>query len=332
MNVLVIAVFFIFSVTLVSADEDDKPNAPPSGLADSEFIYLSGKAQSLSGLLTKKLTTVSHQAEFTAYAKAINIQPLFELRRRYLLALTEQNGAVARFKQAEQSIKRQQDLFRDGATSKRNLQLQQAQWQTDKAQLDASGLQGKAIVEESRLVWGKKLTERALAMDSDLLGDFLSGQKILLQVTLPANKQLANTIKHIEVDATGNRSIAIPAELVSAALQTDSTAQGESYFFQADGSHIRFGMRVVAWIPDQDKEQSGVIIPKSALIWHLDQAFVYVKTAAEQFSRRNIEYFSPVSEGYFVNKGLNTGELLVTTGGQMLLSEEFKVQIPSEAE
>ncbi len=152
----------------------------------------------------------------------------------------------------------------------------------------------------------------------------------MLQIILPVDRQLANDIKIIDVEASGKRSAAIKAELVSAALQTDASMQGESYFFQADGSHIRTGMRVAAWIPEQGENQVGINIPKSALVWHLDQAFVYVKTAEEQFSRRNIEQFSPVNEGYFVNRGLNTGELLVVTGGQMLLSEEFKGQIPDD--
>jgi hypothetical protein len=298
-------------------------------------------------LQTITLEPVDHHAEFTAHGKAVNIQPLIELRHRYLVALSEHGGATARFKQAEQNIQRQQDLYHEGATSKRNLQVQQAQWQTDKAQVEASGAQGKAIAAEARLNWGEKLTEWALAKDSDKLSAFLSGQKTLLQITLPVNKQLASDISSIAVEASGNRSAASKAELISAAPQTDTTAQGESYFFQTDGrrnctrqscgihtipgdNHIRTGMRVAAWIPEQGENQSGVVIPKSALIWHLDQAFVYIKTAAEQFSRRTVDQYSTTADGYFVSSGINAGEQLVVTGGQMLLSEEFRGQIPNE--
>lgn len=330
MNALLIACFFMLNVTLGFADDDDKPVAKMSASAGPGTVFLAAKAQSLSGLQTITLNPVSHHAEFTAYGKAVNIQPLVELRHRYLVALTERGGATARFKQAEQNIKRQQDLYRDGATSKRNLQVQQAQWQTDKAQVDASGVQGKAIADEARLSWGEKLTEWALSTDSDQLSVFLSGQKTLLQITLPVNKQLANDIQSIYVEASGNRSAASKAELISVAPQTDTTAQGESYFFQTDGNHIRVGMRVAAWIPEQGENQSGVVIPKSALVWYMDQAFVYIKTAAEQFSRRTIDQYSATTSGYFVGNGINAGEQLVITGGQMLLSEEFRGQIPNE--
>ncbi|EGW23636.1 efflux RND transporter periplasmic adaptor subunit [Methylobacter tundripaludum] len=331
MNALLIACFFMLSVAPVIADDDDKPVANlPVSSAGQGTIFLAAKAQSVSGLQTVTLTPVSDHPEFTAYGKAVNIQPLIELRHRYLVALTERSGATARFKQAEQSIKRQQDLYRDGATSKRNLQVQQAQWQTDKAQVDASGVQGKAIMDEARINWGNKLTEWALSTDAEPLNGFLSGQKTLLQITLPVNKQLANEIQSIYVEASGNRSAATKAELISAAPQTDNTAQGESYFFQTEGRRIRTGMRVAAWIPEQGENRSGVVIPKSALVWYMDQAFVYIKTDAEQFTRRTIDQYSATNGGYFVGSGISAGEQLVVTGGQMLLSEEFRGQIPDE--
>lgn len=321
----------MLSVAPVIADDDDKPVANlPVSSAGQGTIFLAAKAQSVSGLQTVTLTPVSDHPEFTAYGKAVNIQPLIELRHRYLVALTERSGATARFKQAEQSIKRQQDLYRDGATSKRNLQVQQAQWQTDKAQVDASGVQGKAIMDEARINWGNKLTEWALSTDAEPLNGFLSGQKTLLQITLPVNKQLANEIQSIYVEASGNRSAATKAELISAAPQTDNTAQGESYFFQTEGRRIRTGMRVAAWIPEQGENRSGVVIPKSALVWYMDQAFVYIKTDAEQFTRRTIDQYSATNGGYFVGSGISAGEQLVVTGGQMLLSEEFRGQIPDE--
>ncbi len=347
MNVLLIACLFVLNISLAFADDDDKPVAKPVNAAGPGTIFLSAKAQSLSGLQTVTLAPVSHQPEFTAYGRAVNIQPLVDLRHRYLVALSERGGAAARFKQAEQNVQRQQDLYREGATSKHNLQIQQAQWQTDKAQVDASGVQGKAIADEVRLNWGQKLADWALATDSDQLRGFLSGQKRLLHITLPVNKQLANDTHSIYVEPTGNRSKATKAELVSIAPQTDATVQGESYFFETDGrpdcsrqscatnaisgdNRIRTGMRVVAWIPEQDEGRDGVIIPKSALVWYMDQAFVYIKTAAEQFSRRTIDQYSATVGGYFVGSGLNAGEQLVVIGGQMLLSEELRGQIPDE--
>ena len=331
MNTLLIACFFAFyliSISLVA--DDEKFLSKVQNDTQQSVIRLDTEAQNLSGVETITLKSASHHAEFTAYGKAINIQPLLSLRNRYLLVLTERSSAKARFKQAEQNISRQQDLYRDGVSSKRNLQEQQAQWQSYKAQVDATDFQSKAIIDEALLNWGKKLTDWALSSDSDKLGAFLSGRQTLLQITLPANKHLPDNIKTIFIEVSGNRGKAHKAELISVAAQTESVAQGESYYFQTDDKNIITGMNVTAWISEQNVQMTGVYIPKSALIWYMDQAFVYLKTSGETFSRRTLGHYSATTDGYFIPDAIEPGEQIVTKGAQMLLSEELRGQIPSE--
>jgi hypothetical protein len=331
MNTLLIACFFafyLFSISLVA--DDEKFSSDVQNDTGQSVIRLDTEAQKLSGIETIVLKPASHHAEFTASGKAINIQPLLASRNRYLLALTERSSAKARFKQAEQNISRQQDLYRDGVSSKRNLQEQQAQWQSYKAQVDAADFQGKAIIDEALLNWGKELTDWALSNDSDKLDAFLSGRQTLLQITLPANKHLPDNIKTIFIEVSGNRSKAHKAELISMAAQTESVAQGESYYFQTDDKNIITGMNVSAWIPDQNARLTGVVIPKSALIWYMGQALVYLKTAEETFSRSTINRYSVTADSYFIPDTIEPGEQIVTKGAQMLLSEELREQIPSE--
>lgn len=331
MNTLSITYFFVLNLLSMSlAADDEKHPSEVYNYNGQSVIKLDTETQALSGIETITLKPVHYQAEFTANGKAINIQPLLALRNRYLIALTENSSAKARFKQAQQNINRQQDLYRNGVSSKRSLQEQQAQWQSYKAQVDATDFQGKAIIDEALLLWGKELTDRAMSSDSNKLGVFLSGRKRLLHITLPANKHLADDIQTIYIDISGDRNKARKAELVSAAAQTETIAQGESYYFQTDDKNILTGMNVTAWIPERNVHLTGVMIPKSALIWHMGQAFVYLKTSQESFIRRMIDQYSATSEGYFIPATINPGEQIVTTGGQMLLSEELRGQIPGE--
>jgi hypothetical protein len=332
MNILSIACFFVLnlsSITLAVAN-DEKPADKAQNNTGQSVIRLDTEAQKLSGIETLTLKPASHHAEFTAYGKVINLQSLLALRSRYLLALTDRSSAQAKFKQAEQSINRQQDLYRHGVSSKRNLQEQQAQWQSYKAQADATHFQGKAIIDEALINWGKELTDWALFSDSDKLGAFLSGRQRLLQITLPTNKHLADNIQTIYIEGSGNRGKAHKAELISAATRTETVAQGESYYFQTGDKNIISGMNITAWIPEASEEMSGVIIPKSALIWYMDQAFVYLKTAEDTFSRRTLNHFSVSANGYFIPDAIKPSEEIVTKGAQMLLSEELRGQIPKE--
>ncbi len=328
---LIICIFVLdlFSITQAVA-ELHTPEV--QNVTGQSVIMLDIDIQKSSGIETTTLKPVNYQTEFTANGRAINIRPLIALHHRYLVALTEHSSAAARFKQAEQNLKRQQDLYRHGVSSKRNLQEQQAQWQAYKAQVDATDFQGKAIIDEAMLNWGKELAEWVLSGNPDKLNAFLSGRKTLLQITLPANKHLNDGIQTIYIAASGNRSKARKAELISAAVQTETVAQGESYYFQTSDKNIITGMNVTAWIPEQNANLTGVIIPKSALIWHMGQSFVYLKIAEETFSRRLVDQYSATSEGYFIPDAINPGEQIVTTGGQMLLSEELRGQIPEEGD
>jgi len=332
MNTLLIPWFFILSLisTTISADETNEQQHTLQITGQQTVITLDTKTQQSSGIETITLKPAHHHAEFIAYGKAISIQPLLTLHHRYLLVLTEHKRAAARFKQSEQSIKRQQELYQDGVTAKRNLQDHQAQWQSDKAQLDAIQFQRQSIIDETLLNWGAVLSDWALSAHSDKLSAFLSGRQTLLQITLPSNRQLADNSLTIYVEPSGNRSKAQAAALISAAPQTDAANQGSSYFFQTGAKTIKAGMSISAWLPEQQQSQSGVIIPKSALIWFMDQAFVYIKTDGDTFSRRAVNDYSAGVDGYFISDTVKPGEQIVITGGQMLLSEEFRGQIPDD--
>lgn len=291
-------------------------------------IPLDQETQQISGVQTMEARPASYRPEFIVFGKAVNLQPLLVLRSQYLQALTTGNSARAKFNQSEQGVKRMQDLFRHGIAAERRLQEQQSQWQVDKSQVDAAHFQVQAIVDEARLNWGKQLTDWAMTVDPDRLDSFVSGQKTLLQIIVPSNRQLADDVRTIYVEASGNRSKAQEATLISIGPQIDNTVQGVSYFFSTHGKAIRTGMSVSAWIPDKKDSVLGVIIPKSALIWSMDQVFVYLKTGEEQFSRRLIGQATPVADGYFIGEAIKPGEKVVTEGGQMLLSEELRGQIP----
>jgi hypothetical protein len=319
-----------FAFTLVSADGDGVIKSQMQRLGGQSIVVIDAKTQAESGLKTVIVEPVQHHAEFEAIGKVISIQPLLALRERYLVAQAELNGAKARLKQAGQSLKRQQELFRHGIAAKRSLQEQEAQGSADQALVDASQVRLMTIANEARLDWGKTLAEWALSDKAGRLKEFLASRQHLLQITLPTNKQLASEIDTIAIEPSGHRNKARPAALISRSTQADNTMQGESYFFQVSSQGLIIGMKVSAWIPEPTLEQSGVIVPESGLVWYMDQVYVYIKASKDTFTRRIIKDFSIAPEGYFIKDDIKAGEEVVTTGGQMLLSEELRGQIPDE--
>lgn len=318
------------SSTIASTDDNDVIYPKAQQVGGQPSVMIDSETQVASGLKTILVSLVQHQAEFEGVGKVISIQPLLALRERYLVAQAELNGTKARLKQAGQNLKRQQELFRYGIAAKRSLQEQEVLGSTDQALVEASQIRLLSVANETRLLWGKELAEWALSDKAGKLKELLSGQQQLLQITLPANKQLPSQIDKVFVEPTGQRSKVTPATLISRSTQVDNTMQGESYFFKVNGEGLSVGMKITVWIPEPTLGQSGVIVPESALIWYMDQVYVYIKVAKDTFSRRPIKAFSLVREGYFVKDDITAGEEVVTTGGQMLLSEELRGQIPDE--
>ncbi|MEQ1738273.1 MAG: efflux RND transporter periplasmic adaptor subunit [Methyloglobulus sp.] len=318
------------SSTIASTDDNDVIDPKAQQVGGQPSVMIDSETQVASGLKTILVSLVQHQAEFESVGKVISIQPLLALRERYLVAQAELNGAKARLKQAGQNLKRQQELFRHGIAAKRSLQEQEVLGSTDQALVEASQIRLLSVANETRLLWGKELAEWALSDKAGKLKELLLGQQQLLQITLPANKQLPSQIDKLFVEPTGQRSKATPATLISRSTQVDNTMQGESYFFKVNGEGLSVGMKITVWIPEPTLGQSGVIVPESALIWYMDQVYVYIKVAKDTFSRRLIKEFSLVRDGYFVKDDITAGEEVVTTGGQMLLSEELRGQIPDE--
>ena len=316
------------------AGEDDNPLAPAGKTPvamDSASISLDSKSQQLAGLKVEPLVVVHQQPELVAYGTVLSHEYLLQLRQQFLVARAQQDSAKAKYSESQLNLSRTKALQLQGIVSTRRLQEQQALSLSDKANLDASGYQQQTIIAASRLEWGDILTEWFVLTQSKDAEQFIKHGTQLMLITLPANAHLRPGVQSIYIDDHGQRNTATKAILISASPKVDPVSQGERYFVKTEGRQIPVGSHITAWIGNEVTENTGVMIPKSALVWHLGQAFVFTKTSDHLFNRRPIAEFIPDKEGYFVTGNqLQPGEEIVITGAQTLLSQQLKVLIPSE--
>lgn len=326
--------FLYLTVILFStsshAARDDEDDSPQSPVADAVGSSAEAQWPQTAGIKTQHLEASAQQPEFSAFGTVVNLEPLLALRQQFLAAQAQQDSAQAKYQEADQNLTRTQNLHQHDIVSTRRLQEQQAQWRNDKANLATSSYQQQTLVAASRLQWGDRLTEWFTQTNSKQAEQFLNHRAQLLQITLPANSRLAPDINTIDVDEHGQRDRAIKATLISQAPQVDPITQGERYFFKTEGRSMPFGAHISAWIASGNQDNVGVIIPESAVIWHLGQAFVFIKTANGKFDRHLLPELIPAKTGYFTSGGLKPGTEIVTTGAQSLLSQELKNLIPSE--
>jgi hypothetical protein len=327
-TIYILLLFLCFSQNLLADDDDPDEVKSKPGSNNQSIMVLDKATQAISGLKTVKLKPASYRSELLSYGMAISIEPLLAIQNQYLNALAQERSAQAKLAFAQNHLNRLSYLHREQIISTHALQDQQASLQADKAVLNSNDYLKQQIINNAQLVWGEKITSWLLHKTNPALTALIRQQSSLLKITFPPESGITRLLATIFVAPTADRTQATMAELISAAPQTDAFSQGQQYFYQTDSKRIKAGMRVSAWIPNQQHSQSGVIVPISAVVWHLGQAFIFVKIGAEQFTHRPLLNYSKISHGYFVNAPAD--EEVVVTGAQMLLSQQFKGQIPSE--
>ena len=333
LSTILTAILVLFAIDPGFADsnteEESLETASIPSIKGQPFISITEEQQNHSGLEITELQLVKYQTEIVAYGQVVDLMPLLEIRSRYFKAAAAHKIAKADYQQAQQTLDRLRHLHRNDAVSTRKLQTQESHWQAARAQLDAGQYAINSIRETAMLEWGKTLTDWALSVESAPFSQLINRQHTLLQITLPPNRHLPESVRAIFFDRQGIRATAKKADLLAPAPRTHKAFQGETYFFLTD-NELRSGMNITAWIPQPQDSLTGVIIPASAVIRHLGQMYVYLQTGEEQFNRRKISRTLNAKDGYFVENEIEPGEKLVTQGAQMLLSEEFRGQIPDE--
>lgn len=329
-RLICLTTFLFSSINAVVADDDDDKQPRHSAANALAATQAEPSLQHKAGIKTQRLQSATRATEFSTYGKVLSLEPLLALRQQYLAAQAQQDSAAAKYQEADLNLHRTRNLHQQDIVSTRRLQEQQALWRNEKANLATSNYQQQTILAASRLQWGDTLTRWFTQNQDKQAEQFLGHRAQLLQITLPPNSQLAPDVFGIEVDEHGRRDQAIKATLISPAPQVDPITQGERYFFKTEGRSLPFGAYISAWITHGKQQSAGVIIPESAVVWHLGQALVFIKTEDGEFSRRLLAEQIPVKGGYFAASGFKADEEIVTIGAQTLLSQELKNLIPSE--
>jgi len=304
-------------------------------------VTLSREAQAQSDIKTASLTSSKHQQTLSAFGSVMSIDPLIDLRTRYLTAKADANVARASLVNSQQDYQRVAKLNQDDHNvSDRVVIAAEANYKSDQAKVQAAEVQASNLRDNMRQTWGETLSIQATQQPASAsLKKLLEYKEVLLQVTLPFDAATPSAGSSISIIPTGSQSKAIQATFVSASPQTDSTMQGKTYYYRASAESLRAGMRVTVRMSDaktssadQIADSDGVVVPSSAIVWYSGKAWVYKKQGADKFVRQPVSTENEATGGWFNAGNLKAGDEVIVSGAQLLLSEEFKYQIKNENE
>ena len=172
--------------------------------------------------------------------------------------------------------------------------------------------------------WGK-----AIATQPDLPGfarSFAAQDAALVRVDLPLSQSLVTPPTGGRLAALTSPEKLAEAQFLGPAPNADPAMQAQGFLFLQKPNSLPVGAALVAWLTVPGDAESGVTVPREALLRHEGEVFVYVQTGDNMFERKEIELDRPTEAGWFVHEGLKAQDKVVTVGAQQLLSEELKGQ------
>ncbi|NOR80816.1 MAG: hypothetical protein GQ529_08290 [Methyloprofundus sp.] len=322
-------IIFLLLLSLSSLNSHANNNA--TSLQQEIFtVHIDETIIVATGIQTQKLHATQFRSETKTFATRVNLSPLIEARKEYFAALAQQQTANISLKQSLKNVQHLKNLQRENAISTRKLLAQKNQLEVDNANFKIARQQAENIHLQTQSKWGKVLSRWFLTEPPPYSNMLSALDKAIYLIYLPT--PLTSTIPTVSIHPSGLRDQAQSANLISSAPVNSIHQQtGAPFFYLSDQPIDTYHHRVAVWLPSKKGSLSGFIIPASAIVWHLGQAFVYVQIDDELFKRVKIPQKQAVSsETYFIQEPLQEDDILVITGAQMLLSEEFRGQIPAE--
>lgn len=317
--------------------EKEEEIETPNRVSEKEgisSISISSATQKNSGIKTDTVLPITFEGEIKSYGNVISIDGLIEAKAQYLSLTSELNVSNASQAQNQAQLERLKVLNADDKNvSDRAVQEAQALVNADIAKRNAVTQQIKQLKESVQLKWGEALAQLVFAKKPPAyLQALLTRENVLVQVGLPVNTAAPKVGSSIHITPLNASSQVIQAQYISAATQSDQSGLGKTFYYSAPADLLRIGMRVNAEIdPNANDAKQGVVIPNSAVVWYAGKAWAYFKEDDNRFIRKPIDTDTEIEEGWF-NQAIAADSIVVTSGAQLLLSEEFKFEIKNENE
>jgi hypothetical protein len=297
------------AATEKKSEPESRVKKGPNG---ETIITLDAATQKVMGLQTAALEKAQLNPELKGYGRVLDISPLASL-------VAELTTAQAANEVSQAELKRLKTLVAQNNASERALQAAEAAAVRDQTQVESARLRLLAS-------WGSGISDRKdLPAFVQSLGSLASA---LVELDVPAGQLLTATPTGARLLTLNAQANPLPAQLIGPAAMVDPQLQGRGFLLlvSPNPSRLAPGAAVSGFLTLPGEPQSGVAVPRNAVVRFNGTTWVYLQTGEETFQRTEVKLDSPLSEGWFVREGLKPQDKVVTVGTQQMLSEELKGQ------
>ena len=168
--------------------------------------------------------------------------------------------------------------------------------------------------------WGPVLAART---DLGALAEaLLRREQAIVRVELLATDRLDTPPERAVIERLDD--FTATAQIIGPAPSSENPLAGQCllYLVAERAESLVPGTALTARLVRAGRESAGWLVPRGAVVRHAGVGWIYVKTDAETFARREIALDRAIADGWLVTE--NIGTPAVVAGAQSLLSEELK--------
>ena len=196
--------------------------------------------------------------------------------------------------------------------------------QTAEAAVHRDEVAAAAVRAKLGTAYGRMLLDHEHLMESAQA--FVAGQASLVRLDVPAGEPMKEQPTGAHLVSGPDAGDVIAAQLLGPAGGTDAQLQGQGFLLlvKSEAARLTPGALITGFLRLPGEVEHGVTVPRSAIVRHEGEAFIYIATKDGEFTKKEIELEHATPGGWFVHEGLKAGEKVVVSGAQQLLSEESK--------
>lgn len=283
---------------------ENEPPAMPAPLGGG--VSLDKKAVAHAGLQFITLQPAVSVSERSGFARALDLAPLAAIS-------ADIQSARAALAASDAEARRQEVLAaQDQSASVRAVELARAQAQADRARLILA-------LRRAGLEYGSGLSGREGQLDG-LVAQAARGEAALIRLDFEDGAPSTGSAVTIT-----DGDIRVTAHVIGPAVGADPNLQSAGVLAIVRGSVARslaVGRVMKAVLPAGGPAQTGVVVPRAAIV--RTQGGMWVYRVDQDGTFRRIELQDPVAHetGWFVRKVLRPGDRIVSAGATVLLGLE----------
>ena len=269
-------------------------------------LRLSPAKRTAAGIALAKPTETSLVSEVPAFGRVLDLAPLVTLAGEVEIARTAQAAS-------EKEMDRAKKMFAAGGNaSAQTVETAEANAARDRAVLASA---------QARLAanWG-----REIAGNLESLTQAFAGGAALARLDLLPGEMPDPAAKTAHLNLPGAAGV-IDADVIGRAPTADPQMPGASFLVLVRGHPLPAGAALRGTLPGTGATTTGLVVPRSAIVYHQGSAWAFVLGEEDTFERKLVSLGRSVGDDTVaITQGLEADEHVVTAGAQQLLAAELQ--------